>query len=266
MRLTTVVNGICKLTGKSGRYVRSHLIPLALTKPDTPGSPLIQFNSGSRPKRQWTSWFDGRLVTREGEDILSKLDSWAITILREKKLIWSGWGSARSLPEKHTPIVGTGWGIREVEGMDPIRLRLFYLSLLWRAAATNRPEFHEVTLPQADLEAIGRMLLEGVPGPLEFYPTTLIQLSTRGPSQNLVPLAEQKKIQNLPGLGYQTLPFFRFYFDGLIAHINRQTTGPIDQFRPGLVGEDVHLVLSTVTYESSFQRENLMTVLRESRP
>lgn len=108
------------------------------------------------------------------------------------------------------------------------------------------------------------MLREGEPGSLEFYPTTLSQLSTRGLAQNIVPLAQEKRIPNLPGLGHRTVPIFRFYLDGLIAHVHRQATGPIDQFGPGLVGENDSLVLSTITYERSFQRENLMHVLRES--
>ncbi len=262
----TVTEGVCRLTGTRGRFVRSHLLPLALTRPDTPGMPLVQYNSGSHPTRRWTSWFDDRLVIREGEDILSDLDNWAIRILRQKKLLWSGWGAAASLQEEYTPIDGTPWGIRRVEGIDPRRLRLFFLSLLWRAAATSRPEFREVELPAEHVETIGRMLRDGEPGALEFYPTTLTQLSTRGLAQNIVPLAQQKKIPNLPGLGHRTMPFFRFYLDGLVAHVNRQVTGSIDQFRPGLVGEDDSLVLSTVTYEGSFQRENLMHVLHESVP
>jgi len=32
-----MANGVCKLTGQPGRFVRSHLIPFALTKPDMEG-------------------------------------------------------------------------------------------------------------------------------------------------------------------------------------------------------------------------------------
>jgi hypothetical protein len=260
-----MVQGTCKLTGETGHLVRSHLIPASLTRPEIQGAPMMELNSGSRPKRRWSSWYDTRLVIRKGEDVLLRLDNWAVGILREKRLIWSGWGSATTLGEHHSAIAGTSWGIREVHGIDRHRLRLFYLSLLWRAAATARHEFSEVAIPGTDLEEIRRMLLENDPGRSEFYPITLTQISTRGPAQNMVPIAQEKQIPNLPGLGYRTYPIFRFYFEGLIAHVHRQATGEVDQFRPGLVGEADPLVIGTVTYERSFQRENLGHVLRETR-
>lgn len=37
-----------------------------------------------------------------------------------------------------------GWGIRKIEGIDGSRLRLFFISLLWRAAVSEMVEFREV--------------------------------------------------------------------------------------------------------------------------
>lgn len=66
------------------------------------------------------------------------------------------------------------------------------------------------------------MVRDGNPEPLEFYPVSLIQLSTLGVRHNHTPLAQSKPIPDLTG-GQTTTknPFFRFYFDGLIAHISR---------------------------------------------
>lgn len=259
-----MASGICKLTRQSGRFVRSHLVPLALTRPDTAGAPLIQFNSGTRPVRRWSSWYDDHLVIRRGEDILADLDNWAIAELRKHSLVWSGWGSTSAVPlgPSHLP---NGWGVRFLSGIDFTRLRLFFLSLLWRAAATERPEFSEVVLPEEDLEVLRLMLLQENASPLEFYPATLTQIATRGPAQNLVPLAETKTVPNLPGLGEQHYPIFRFYLDGLVVHMHRQASGSIDAFLPSVVGANEGLAVGTVNYEGSFQRANLMHVLRETR-
>jgi hypothetical protein len=158
-----------------------------------------------------------------------------------------------------------GWGGRLVCGIDFPRLRLFLLSLLWRAAATERREFSEVSLPPEDLEILRTMLVEGRTTPTEFYPATLLQISTRGPAQNQVPLAQMMTVPNLPGLGSRSSPIFRFYFDGLVVHIHRLASGSMDAFMPSVVGAQDTLLVGTVTYESSFQRENLAHVLRESR-
>ena len=144
--------GRCSLTRREGQFAKCHIIPEALTRPSTPGNPWFQY-SGADPRppvRRWTSWYDLRLVTTEGERILSDLDNAAVVELRKHKLVWSGWGDASVLP---TPIALTGavpTGVRVVEGVDGRTLRLFFLSLLWRAAATSLPEFKEVAVPPDD--------------------------------------------------------------------------------------------------------------------
>ena len=123
----------------------SHIIPEALTRPSVRGSPLLQYGDGAHPTRRWSSWYDPQLVTAEGEKYLSDLDTWAIAQLREHKLVWSGWGTETDLGMHHTPINNI-FGIRKIEGIDTKRLRLFFLSLLWRAAASSRYEFKEISV------------------------------------------------------------------------------------------------------------------------
>lgn len=41
--------GKCKLTGREGKFVKSHIIPKALTRPSVPGSKFIQKNAGNGP-------------------------------------------------------------------------------------------------------------------------------------------------------------------------------------------------------------------------
>src|SRR5208337_2129315 len=84
--------GQCKLTGTHGRYVDAHIIPEALTETLWKGKPLIQIGRHGRRIKRWTTWYDRKLVTAEGEAILAKYDDWAINFFRQKKLIWSSWG------------------------------------------------------------------------------------------------------------------------------------------------------------------------------
>ena len=151
----------------------------------------------------------------------------------------------------------SGQVYRVIDGIDPARLRLFFLSLLWRAAATERHEFQDVSLSPAHLSELGRMLLTNNPVPLEFYPTVLCQLSSRGVEHNHVPKAVRGAFPNLPGLGHQVYPIFRFYFDGLVVHIHRQTNGVVRKFGHMVVGAGATLCVATVPYEKSFQRDIL---------
>ena len=259
------LQGVCKLTGNFGTFVDSHLIPKALTRPEAPGAPFIQAGENKRPERRWSSWYDNSLVIAKGEKVLALLDDWAIATLRANKLVWSGFEGETLDASDWQAVPGRpGSGFREIEAIDPSKLRLFFLSLLWRAAATSRPEFEEVQIPPADLQTLAQMLLAGDSGSLHFYPIELFQLSTKGSTHNLTPIATTKTIPSFPdSTGYEE-PIFRFYFDGLIAHIRR---APFDETLtnakgPIIVGHGPKLALGTMIYEESFQRHNLENTMK----
>ncbi|MCV9936110.1 hypothetical protein OIU35_07015 [Boseaceae bacterium BT-24-1] len=260
-------DGICKLTKIPGRFVDSHLLPKALTRADGLGPGLIQQGNG-RTERRLSSWYDKELVTEEGEAILSKYDNWAIPTLRRHRLVWSGWGPLQTLPD-FTPFGDTHVGIRQVDFGDEKNareFRLFLLSLLWRAAATTRPEFAEVTLSSDDLEQLREMVLDGNPEPLWFYPASLVQLSSLGVRHNHAPMALTKTIPTIGGVqGYQE-PCFRFFLDGLIIHFSRMSEEEHKHrnLGPLRVGNERTLTLSTVTYEGSAQAENLAIIQMEA--
>ena len=258
------LKGVCKLTQKTGVFIKSHLIPKALTKPAQKGNHFFQFEVGKPPIRRWSSWYDPYLVTQEGEDILTKLDTWAVLTLREHSLVWSGWEGNKTLGLLHSPIGKSPWGIRKVSGLDPRRLRLFFLSILWRAAATNLPEFADVQLSPEDLEKLRLMIILDAIEPISFYSVQLTQLSTIGEIHNHAPIADTKRILSLDSSGKAwDVPIFRFYFDGLVAHFNRHDWG--DEYTAELgnlvVGAEQTLLVSTQTYEDSFQKNILTAVL-----
>ncbi len=247
---------LCKLTCCYGEFVDAHLIPKALTRPVAPGTPFVQAGMGIRPTRRWNSWYDKALVIRKGEDILSNLDDWAISELRKHELIWTG---VRSPADKIQFIPGGVEGFRQVTGIDPVRLRLFFLSLLWRAAATTRPEFSAVILPPNDLEKLRLMIVSGDTGALNFYPAQLIQLYTKGEIHNHTPIVQTHIIPAYDATPERRIPIFRFYFDGLITHIHCHASDDGYTASQGFltVGHGLKLAVACLPYENSFQRKIL---------
>lgn len=256
--------GVCKLTGATGKLTRSHLIPKSLTKPEEPGLPLIQSGSGKRPVKRHTSWYDPNLVTVEGEALLGELDDWAIEFLRRKKLVWSGWGPMQSLGAMQDAIPSTPNGIRRISVVEPGRLRLFFLSLAWRAAASTLKDFDDVKLPADEVERLRQMILARTPEPQSFYPVLLTQLSTLGVIHNQSPFLDAKVIPATGDHPERTVPILRFYFDGLVAHVHLTDDEPIEGIAEMAVGYGPELLVTTVSYENSFQRENLIAIIAES--
>lgn len=192
-----------------------------LRDPVFAGVVLFRGEDGSPPKSTWDSWYDDELVTREGEDILARYDSWAIQELSRLELIWKSWGETPSFAASVIAKPGLpSFGLRKVNCKNPSMLRLFFLSLLWRGAATRRVEFRDIELSQEDLSRLQRMVRDGDPNPLDFYPTTLLQIASRGPAHNLVPIAIDSLVDTGDGVMHRD-HVFRFYFDGLIARMHR---------------------------------------------
>lgn len=250
--------GTCRLTGESGPFIDSHIIPKALTRAGVRGAKFIQISEEGRSTSRPRSWFDGRLVTDKGEAILSRIDNAACQILRQHKLVWSSWSGDRLDTDDHHISESTGHGIRRIENIDKEALRLFIYSLLWRAGATILAEFSEVDIPLADLEKLKRIVLGQETADALFYPATFVQISTIGVIHNHVPLAEVLTVPNLDRPGERRQPIYRFYFDGLVVHVHRpESDVTLDDIGVQIVAGRGGMTLPLVPYETSIQRSNL---------
>jgi hypothetical protein len=229
--------GCCGLLGKEGKYAKPHIIPKALTSHSIKGERFIESGRESRPVRRFTSWFDHQLVIDEGEEILSKIDSDGIMELRRHKLIWSGWGGREQLLNSDyvvPPKPEDDFGVRLIEGIDVKKLRLFFLSILWRSLKTNIKEFGFLPRDGVDLDRIGRMIIEGDSGDFDYHPIVLDQIGTLGFAHNQSPTYQSMEIL-LPD-GVRVVEYYRLYMQGLVIHIYPESC-------PDLVGTMAALFL-----------------------
>ena len=153
-----------------------------------------------------------------------------------------------------------------MSGVDADTLRMFFLSMLWRAAETNLSEFSEIKLEEQQLAKLREMVLDGLVAPYDFFPVTLTRLSTRGIPHNHTAIAQIKTNPAVGNHPAQDIPIFRFYFDGLVAHLDRrQKIEPtVKEMGSFYVGGQDKLLVSTVAFESSFQKDNLSQIMRET--
>jgi hypothetical protein len=246
--------GVCKLTGHRGPFVKSHLIPASLTRPEYKGASLVQAGPGERPIRRWTSWYDRALVTAEGEKILAAYDDAGIKELSRHKLIWSSWGPMIELNTSDHKRYPWGMGARRLETVDVRALRMFFLSLLWRAAATNLREFSQIEIDSARLYQLKEMVLSGMAEPYDFFPMQIAQMSTRGLQHNYGPVESTKEIPAVGEHPSYEMPIFRFYLDGLAVHFDRRPTGEQQYNGPLTLGFGSELFVTTISFEDSLQR------------
>ncbi|WP_349433621.1 hypothetical protein [Pararhizobium sp. A13] len=247
--------GVCKLTGAKGTFIKCHLLPKAITAPPDRSEVRVEGGEGRLPTARFDSWFDKTIVTRKGEDIFERLDAFAISELRRHKLVWSSWADYEVLCPIESERIDDQWGVRHVAFSNPERMRLFCLSLLWRAAMTELPGFTTVMLPLRRLQLLTDMLLSDSATPFEHFPIHLIQLRTRGGWHNQTPIKQVKRFPDVDGTERE-VGTFRFYMDGLIIHIDDDVDDPVHwRFKGVALGESPEQVILTMPFERSRQDE-----------
>ncbi len=255
--------GRCSLTGNTGRYVKCHLIPKSLTKPRSSGSHFVQFGVDESPTRVWDSWYDKSLVTREGEDILEGYDDFAVKELKRLELVWRH----IRVPEQLVQLVYESpgmwsFGLRTVTFRDPRKMRLFFLSLLWRAAATKRREFAQIEIGSQELEILTAMVRDGNIDPLDFFPATLLQIVPPGFPHNHAPTALDATVDTGGGREFRH-NVFRFFIDGLIVNIHRSKLD-VSEISALIVGGDLQQAVQMQLVDDAMQIQHLMNARDES--
>lgn len=220
--------GTCALTKTHGAFVKSHIIPASLTRLNNNGEKIIEAEIGKNIKTKPATWYDNQLVTRVGEDILEEIDTPAIEILRKHKLIWSSWGSETTLISDDLTASTDTVSVRSTQIDRAEELQLFFLSLLWRSAASKRPEFDAIKISAEIVEDLRLRVLNKEPGQYKDYPIQLFQLVSKGITHNRTPLLEKKEFE-ISDNNIVEIEYVRFYFDGLVAHIHLPSSKPFEE-------------------------------------
>ncbi len=256
-------SGICALTGKHGKFVKFHIIPKALTKPAVAGTPLMESTDGRGLARRWTSWIDRSLVIAEGEKVLAEIDDAGIRELRKLKLTWSSWADKKPAFE---PLASpwSDFSIRKIDIGNARELRRFVLSIVWRSAASSLSAMEAVKATPDNLEKLRQIVLGKKAINRDDFPTCVIQLSTVGAIHNQSPYNDLKYQDQNFGSPSTSYDIVRLYFDGVIFHVH-WSDAQLDLADNSLfLGCSDVLHITGVTYERSFQRENLLANAQKS--
>lgn len=263
-----IEEGICKLTLKKGKFVDSHILPRALTILSLTGERAYQANIGHRTVRRFQGWYDNALAIDDGEKILSDIDNKAITLLRRNHLVWSGWPTiANSIPCDASQITrfDQHQGVRIIPNVDFRPIKVFFLSIVWRAAASSRDDMQHVSLDEDVLEKLRIATLNKDPLGKYDFPVRLHQIETRGVPHNRTPILEKQTFSlGSPFMDKEYLSC-RIYMDGLIAHVlldaDEDYVNNMGLLNIGF-GEEQGVMLNS--FESSRAFDNLQLAINSS--
>ncbi|MBU4211185.1 MAG: hypothetical protein KKD33_01225 [Verrucomicrobia bacterium] len=193
---------ICKLTGKFGPGVKAHIIPEAfyLIKPDQAHLLLLTNTPGRFSKRSPIGVYDETIVTADGEAIFGLWDNYAADLLLNHL------ADAQQLTHLDSRVVGYRFA-----SYDYRKLKLFFLSVLWRAGASSHEFFRRVKLG-AHLDVLKNHLLAADPGTPDDYAVTLALFDDDPEWAKIIdPFPER--------YGENRIWFYRLYVGNFIAYV-----------------------------------------------
>ncbi len=216
---------VCKLTGKSGKGVKAHVLPMAFYElPQQEEGPLklVTNTPGIYPKRAPIGIYDQNMVTRDGEERFGPWDDYACQILLQRF-------------KEFIPITdGQQIGAWRLPDVDYSLMKLFALSVLWRAHASTHPAFAKVDLGAYE-PRIRRLLLEKDPGAEEQFSVCIVRWIDDGFGPVFMnPFRER----------YDGVNFYRVYCGRYVIYIkvDQRKTGPKLRELQLAQGRDLYLV------------------------
>jgi hypothetical protein len=194
----------CKLTGKKGPGIKCHIIPKSfyhLGNPKhTPAYIIHLAGSTSKISPSQSGEYDSEIVTIDGESYFSVCDSYAWECLIKRGQ------DGKLYHDSQNPLC------IEILDFEYPKLKMFFMSLLWRAGVSSRALFRRVNLGPHE-RRLREMILANNPGTHHDY-SVMLGIHRDTPPHGL-PMLEPAHFRDQDcGIKY-----YQFYLGHLVACI-----------------------------------------------
>jgi hypothetical protein len=190
----------CQLTGIVGRPVKAHIIPKAfyLIRDEYVGKmKLVSSSHESHVKRCPAGVYDEAILVKEGESRFCNWDNYAYGLLVTQ------FHNFQKIKKNGVPRA------YQFSDYDYKALKLFFLSVLWRAGVSSRPYFQQVKLGVFEV-ALRQAILNSNPGNAEFHSVVLAVFDDH---------MEYPKMVDPRPVVISGVNFFRFNIGNIVATI-----------------------------------------------
>jgi hypothetical protein len=207
--MATPVNGSCRLCLQEKKLVKAHIIPehFYTNLYNEKGQYVevhVNKDKSERTKKRLKGIWDNTILCGDCDNtILGKLDDYAA------KIFWGYRNQQLNIKEFQRPDQPlVQW--RTAYGIDTARIKLFFLSVLWRAHISKNVFFKDVDLETEDCDKIRSMIMENNPGTRDDYPILLLHYSRKDTEA-------RKVISQIFRYQQDALPYYGAIMSGLLV-------------------------------------------------
>ena len=199
---------ICKLCGENKKLIKSHIIPEGFYRPLRSGSMVPEIHSninGVFPKRSPIGIYDKSILCEKCDKYSGLWDGYAQQLL------------IQDFSEELAVQKGNTKAAYKIDNFDYKQLKLFFLSILWRASISSQPFYSRIQIGSHE-RILKEMITAEDPGEPYDYAVSLAKFSD--PSVNAM-LDPHKK--SFDGINYCQL-----YITGFVLYIKVDKREPPD--------------------------------------
>ncbi len=232
----------CKLCRESADFGKSHVIPESffLHRKIEHETPILSTNKAwAYPKKRPIGEYDPEILCKECETIFNSWDSYGKELLINKQ-------SDFKTTEENGNILGY-----YTESFDYVKLKMFFISILWRASVSKRDLYAKVSLgPHEDI--LRDMIINTAPGTRDDYD---IQLFRFAGVDYPIPILMPVEIRSSYGLRYYRIYLGDYFFD---IKIDNQKTPK--KHNLGIMGKSEKLWIPTINFRECQEYEIMRKV------
>lgn len=166
---------ICQYCLEDKKLCKAHLLPEAFFRfmyPEDSKESLVMFESNSLiTKKRPIGIYDAEILCADCDNKIGKLDEYGIEVFLK---------SPQKILENLE--ADEGWVIPE---KDPLRIKLFILSVIWRFAISNFEDAKDFFIPEKFKDQIRNMMLQNNPGGIHDFSVFLTQFRPNAKVDNI---------------------------------------------------------------------------------
>jgi len=201
----------CKLCGKNKKLIKAHIIPEGFFRPLRLGSAVPEIHSNTNgvfPKRSPIGIYDKNILCEKCDNYIGAWDDYA------HQLLIQDFSEELAVYRENTIAA------YKIDNFDYKRLKLFFLSILWRAGISSQPFYSKIQIGPHE-HILKKMIAEGNPGEPYDYAVSLAKFS----DPNVTAMLDPHK-KRLDGINY-----CQFYFTGFVLYIKSDKREPPNFFQ-----------------------------------
>lgn len=237
--------GTCKLCGKTKALIKSHIIPQCFYTELFGESGAKQLSLTDYPKRCPNGEYDIDLMCADCDNKIGVYDDYGKTFFAQT-------------PNKNDIQTFGNFDAWIVSDFDYKKLKLFILSLLWRASETNRDFFKNINIGPKHSTIIKNMIKSEDPGKSEEYFT---QITRYKDSIGHKTMMAPQRLRDKTITGFSANVFHVHGFK-LIIHMNSHRKNEISS-NLGLTTTN-QLIISMINLKDSQEIHDLTNIIKKN--